>query len=72
MKTVDLKIKGMHCEGCAKTVEALLNAEPGVKAATVSYATKGARVLFDPVAIDLPGLVKTVERAGFDVVGEPV
>lgn len=72
MKTVDLKIKGMHCEGCAKTVEALLKAESGVKAATVSYATKGARVLFDPAAIDLPGLIKTVERAGFDVVGEPV
>lgn len=71
MKTVDLTIHGMHCEGCAKTVEALLSAESGVKAATVSYATRNARVLFDPASIDLPDLIKTVERAGFDVAGEP-
>lgn len=67
MKTVQLKIQGMHCEGCAQTVEALLTAEAGVKAATVSYANSGARVLFDPAAIDLAGLLKTVERAGFTV-----
>ena len=72
MRTVDLTIKGMHCEGCAKTVEALLSAESGVKAAAVAFASSGARVLFDPDSIDLPRLIETVERAGFEVVGEPV
>ena len=67
MKTADLNIQGMHCDGCAKTVEALLAAEPGVKAATVSFASGNARVLFDPDAIDLPRLEKVVERAGFKV-----
>ena len=71
MRTVDLTIKGMHCEGCAKTLEALLAAESGIRAATVSYASSGARVLFDPATIDLPHLIKAVERAGFDVVGDP-
>lgn len=67
MKTADLNIQGMHCDGCAKTVEALLAAEPGVKAATVSFGSGNARVLFDPDAIDLPRLEKVVERAGFKV-----
>lgn len=67
MKTIDLTIQGMHCEACAKTIEALLTAEPGVKAATVSYGSGSARVLFDPASIDLPRLVKAVERAGYRV-----
>ncbi len=67
MKTIDLTIQGMHCGGCASTIEALLTAEPGVKAATVSYGSGSARVLFDPASIDLPRLVKAVERAGYRV-----
>lgn len=67
MKTIDLTIQGMHCDGCAKTIEALLTAEPGVKAATVSYGSGSARVMFDPASIDLPRLVKAVERAGYRV-----
>jgi len=67
MKTIDLTIHGMHCDGCAKTIEALLTSESGVKAATVSYGSGSARVLFDPASIDLPRLVKAVERAGYRV-----
>ncbi len=67
MKTADLIIEGMHCDGCAKTVEALLAAEPGVKAATVSYGSGKAHVLFDPQTIDLSRLEKVVELAGFQI-----
>jgi copper chaperone len=67
MKTIDLTIQGMHCEGCAKTIEALLTTAPGVKAVTASYGSGSARVLFDPATIDLPHLVEAVERAGYRV-----
>ncbi|MGH8675504.1 MAG: MerR family DNA-binding protein [Burkholderiales bacterium] len=67
MKTAELTIQGMHCDGCAKTIEALLAAEPGVKAATASYASGSARVLYDPAAADLARLVHAVERAGYRV-----
>ena len=67
MKTAELTIQGMHCDGCAKTIEALLGAEPGVKAATASYASGSARVLYDPAAADLARLVHAVERAGYRV-----
>jgi DNA-binding transcriptional MerR regulator/copper chaperone CopZ len=67
VKSADLTIQGMHCDGCAKTVEALLKSEPGVKSATISYARGLARVVFDPAAVDLSALVKAVERAGYRV-----
>ena len=67
MKSVDLSIQGMHCDGCAKTVEALLKSEPGVKSATISYSKGIARVVFDPTSVDLSALVKAVERAGYRV-----
>lgn len=67
MKSVDLTIQGMHCDGCAKTVETLLKSEPGVKSATISYAKRLARIVFDPATVDLSALVKAVERAGYRV-----
>ena len=67
VKTINLSIEGMHCDGCAKTVEALLSAEAGIKAATASYSSKSARVLFDPDAIDAAQVMKVVARAGYRV-----
>lgn len=59
MQSAKLKIKGMHCNGCAKTIGALLAAEPGVKASRANHSGGSARVLYDPTAI---------ERAGYRVV----
>jgi DNA-binding transcriptional MerR regulator/copper chaperone CopZ len=67
MRTIELTIEGMHCNGCAKTVESLLCAELGVKAASASFASGGAKVVFDPAAVDLAALAKAVERAGYRV-----
>lgn len=67
MKTVDLTIDGMHCGGCAGTIESLLRAEPGVKAVNISFDDRTARVMFDPEKVDLSALVKAVERAGYQV-----
>jgi MerR family transcriptional regulator, copper efflux regulator len=65
MKTAELVIDGMHCDGCAKTVESLLGAEPGVKVATASFMQGSAKVVFDPAKIELAALAKAVERAGY-------
>ena len=67
MKTLTVSIDGMHCDGCAETIKALLTVEPGVKAADVSYAERRARVLYDPAAIDETRLVAAIERGGFSV-----
>lgn len=68
MKTTTLRIEGMHCDGCAKTIQALLGAEPGVQRAAVSFQAREAQVQFDPNAVNDGRIVEAIERAGYKVV----
>jgi len=67
MKTLVVTIEGMHCDGCAETIKALLAVEAGVKAATVSFQEGHARVLYDPVVVDEKKLVAAIEKGGYKV-----
>ncbi len=69
MKTAKFKIEGMHCDGCAATVKALVEQEPGVKAVSVSFKDGEARVLYDPEAITEDRLAATIQKPGYRVVG---
>lgn len=65
MKSLELTIEGMHCAGCAQTIEALLTRETGVKSASVSQPKRSGRVLYDASATDAARLIKTIEQAGY-------
>jgi len=67
MNTAILGIQGMHCDGCAQTIEALIRAKPGVRAAEVSFQDGQARILYDPQTIGEDQLVEVIERAGYRV-----
>jgi copper chaperone CopZ len=41
MKDANFRIEGMHYEGCAKTIAALLEAEPGVQRAGYKVVVHG-------------------------------
>ncbi|HJU19254.1 MAG TPA: heavy-metal-associated domain-containing protein [Stellaceae bacterium] len=69
MESVTLQIAGMHCEGCAATLRALVEREPGVKAVAVSYQNGAARLLYDPEQTGAERLVAAIGRAGFRVIG---
>jgi copper chaperone CopZ len=71
MKSLNVRIEGMHCTGCAETIEALLGHAPGVKSAAVSYAAKRGRILYDPAATDPDKVTAAIEAAGFRVAHEP-
>ena len=71
VKSLELKVEGMHCDGCAATIEALLAREPGVKATSISYAAGGGRILYDPGATDPRQLAAAIERAGYRVAIDP-
>ena len=71
MKSLELRIRGMHCDGCAGTIETLLAREPGVKGASVSYAAGKGQILYDPAATDPVRIAATIERAGFRVADDP-
>lgn len=69
MKTAIFKIDGMHCDGCARTVAALVSSETGVRKVTVSFRTREARILFDPNAASEERLVAMIQHAGYAVIG---
>jgi len=67
VKTATFKIDGMHCDGCARTIEALVSTEPGVRKATVSFKAQEARILFDPQALGEDQLAAAIRKAGYSV-----
>jgi MerR family copper efflux transcriptional regulator len=67
MKSVEMKIDGMQCEGCASTIRSILSREPGVKSSSVSFAKRTASVFFDPTDTDAGRLAEAVTKAGFTV-----
>jgi copper chaperone len=69
MKTTIFKIEGMNCDACANTIKNLVEKEPGVRMASVSFSDRNARVLYDPQAIAEDRLVDAIQRPGFRVVG---
>ncbi len=56
-------VEGMHCASCVGRVEQALRAAPGVSDATVNFATREARVVFDPTQCDLARLPAAVAAA---------
>ena len=67
MKTLEMKIDGMQCEGCASTIQSILSREPGVKSSSVSFPKRAASVFYDPDETDGARLAEAVTKAGFTV-----
>ena len=66
MENVVIKVGGMSCQGCVKSVTGALTAVPGVAAAEVSLERGEAKVAFDPAQVDVTRLRQAVDDAGFD------
>jgi copper chaperone len=65
METVDLKVEGMDCQGCVKSVTRMLTGVSGVEKVDVSLEEGRARVTYDPAKAGVPEFKRAVERAGF-------
>ncbi|MEX0431669.1 heavy metal translocating P-type ATPase [Spiribacter insolitus] len=63
-------IEGMWCPSCAAATERIIARAPGVTRARVSFATGSALVDWDPDRVDLPALLRAVERLGY-AIGPP-
>ena len=66
METTTLKIGGMTCAGCVRSVTRVLQDLPGVARADVSLEEEQANITFDPHLIDLPRLRNAIEDAGYE------
>ena len=58
---------GMSCAACATRVGKTLNAQPGVREATVNYAAATATVEYDPDGCSPESLRQALREAGYDL-----
>ena len=66
MKTADLAIVGMTCEGCVQSVTRTLSRVPGVERVEVSLEEGKAKVAYDPAKAGIADLKRAIERAGYE------
>lgn len=66
MEAATIKVSGMTCQGCVRSVKRVLEAVPGVEAVEVLLERGEAALRFDPARTGVPALRKAVEAAGYD------
>lgn len=67
MLNQQFQIKGMHCVGCALTIDGALEDLPGVKAVTTSYAKQSFDVEYDPQKVSEAEIIVAIRHSGYDV-----
>lgn len=65
METAVIKVSGMTCQGCVRSVTRVLQTVPGVDAVDVSLEKGEVALRYDPARADIPRFRKAVEDAGF-------
>jgi copper chaperone len=66
METTTLKVKGMSCQHCVKTIETTVSRLPGVGKVEVDLGRAEARVTYEPTATPLDRIVRTIEDQGYE------
>ena len=67
METMSFEVGGMSCGGCVANVKRVLEALPGVHAASVTLEPAQARVDYDPSRVKAEAFYDAVRSAGYDV-----
>ncbi len=67
MKSVNLKIQGMHCGGCVTRVTNLLKRVEGVEVQDVQIGSARLTVSSDPALREAEG---TLTKAGYQIVAD--
>jgi Cu2+-exporting ATPase len=65
LSDVALLLDGMRCGACVWLLEMFLQRQPGVRSATVNFATRRATLRFDGAETNLPSLLAAVARIGY-------
>ena len=63
-------LAGLHCAGCAASVEKILNAQTGVVAASVNVAASTAAVEYDTMQTSPERLRQAVQEGGYDMLAD--
>jgi copper chaperone len=66
METLVLKVSGMSCGGCVKSVTGVLEALPGVSKADVSLERSEAAISYESGKVSREQMVQAIDDAGFE------
>ncbi len=72
MATKSLKIEGMTCASCAKTVERVTKKLQGVTESNVNFATEKLSISFDEAKVSVADIQTAVEKAGYKAISDAV
>ena len=64
-----IRIEGMHCNNCERSIIRTLSAEAGVHEVEVDFRSGQASVLFDPRQVAVPALMRQIDTAGYRAAG---
>lgn len=65
MKNIELKIEGMHCNGCSTRLQKILNKTEGIESAEVNLEEKNAKIQYNEERITIDNIKEVIEDAGF-------
>lgn len=69
VKTVELHVTGMTCEGCENTVMEAVNKVDGVTSAEASYTAELTTISYDTTLTDIDKLTAVINDLGYKVEG---
>ncbi len=70
-QSVILDIQNMSCTLCPITIRKALKGVAGVQSAEVDFASKTAKITFDPQKTDIETLIKTTTDVGYPATVHP-
>lgn len=65
MENATLKLRGMSCASCARSIEDAISSVPGVNECIVNFGAEQATIQYDPRRTDLEVIQEAVDAAGY-------
>ncbi|MGB6127666.1 MAG: heavy metal translocating P-type ATPase [Psychrilyobacter sp.] len=72
IEDITLKIEGMTCQSCVRSIEVNLGKEQGVNDVVVNLTTEKMRIKFNKKEIKLSQIIKKVETLGFKAIKDEI
>jgi copper-transporting P-type ATPase V len=67
LRETELAVEGLSCASCAARVQRALAGQPGVREASVNFASGRSQLVYDPQRTSVDDLAQAVERIGYRV-----
>lgn len=70
MTKMEIPVKGMHCDGCERTLSLALTRLDGVREATPDREAERVIVHYDPEQVSIETLREHIALCGFEVIAD--